>query len=116
MGNVSKLEILRKLCIEPGDYTVQAMERLNKQRLLRAKYSCLQKTKEILFYNPENDQKYTFNAPSLLRKAPVMVRVVDICPDLSVKVATISHSGYQIQIVRNNIRQGEGFQAPRLLR
>ncbi|GFU98442.1 uncharacterized protein TNCV_3652731 [Trichonephila clavipes] len=40
-------EILRKLCIEPGDYTVQAMERLDKQRLLRVKYSCLQKTKEV---------------------------------------------------------------------
>ncbi|GFS56148.1 uncharacterized protein TNCV_1650651 [Trichonephila clavipes] len=47
MGNVSKLEILRKMCIEPGDYTVQAMECLDKQRLLRAKYSCLQKTKEV---------------------------------------------------------------------
>ncbi|GFW76559.1 uncharacterized protein TNCV_2681761 [Trichonephila clavipes] len=46
MGNVSKLEILRKVCIEPGDYTVQAMECLDKQRLLRAKYYCLQKTKE----------------------------------------------------------------------
>ncbi|GFX92995.1 uncharacterized protein TNCV_139391 [Trichonephila clavipes] len=45
MGNVSKLEILRKLCIEPGDYTIQAMERLDKQRLLRAKNSCLQKNK-----------------------------------------------------------------------
>ncbi|GFU49192.1 uncharacterized protein TNCV_2674881 [Trichonephila clavipes] len=45
MGNVSKPEILRKFNIEPGDYTVQAMERLNKQRLLKAKYSCLQKTK-----------------------------------------------------------------------
>ncbi|GFX73301.1 uncharacterized protein TNCV_4206511 [Trichonephila clavipes] len=45
MGNVSKLEILRKMCIEPGDYTVQAMECLDKLRLLRAKYSCLQKTK-----------------------------------------------------------------------
>ncbi|GFU98821.1 uncharacterized protein TNCV_4937511 [Trichonephila clavipes] len=47
MGNVSKLEILRKMCIEPGDYTVQAMECLDKQRLLRTKYSCLQKTKEL---------------------------------------------------------------------
>ncbi|GFX81891.1 uncharacterized protein TNCV_2570911 [Trichonephila clavipes] len=47
MGNVSKLEILRKMCIEPGDYTVQAMECLDKQRLLRAKYYCLQKTKEV---------------------------------------------------------------------
>ncbi|GFX84834.1 uncharacterized protein TNCV_3076441 [Trichonephila clavipes] len=47
MGNVSKLEILRKMCIEPGDYTVQAMEYLDKQRLLRAKYYCLQKTKEV---------------------------------------------------------------------
>ncbi|GFW99287.1 uncharacterized protein TNCV_3981121 [Trichonephila clavipes] len=47
MGNVSKLEILRKMCIEPGDYTVRAMECLDKQRLLRAKYSCLQKTKEV---------------------------------------------------------------------
>ncbi|GFU91227.1 uncharacterized protein TNCV_4925571 [Trichonephila clavipes] len=47
MGNVSKLEILRKTCIEPGDYTVQAMECLDKQRLLRAKYYCLQKTKEV---------------------------------------------------------------------
>ncbi|GFX43655.1 uncharacterized protein TNCV_511041 [Trichonephila clavipes] len=47
MGNVSKLEILRKMWIEPGDYTVQAMEGLDKQRLLRAKYYCLQKTKEV---------------------------------------------------------------------
>ncbi|GFX93089.1 uncharacterized protein TNCV_140331 [Trichonephila clavipes] len=47
MGNVSKLEILRKMCIEPADYTVQAMECLDKQRLLRAKYYCLQKTKEV---------------------------------------------------------------------
>ncbi|GFV13104.1 uncharacterized protein TNCV_2378151 [Trichonephila clavipes] len=31
-GNVSKLEILRKMCIEPGDYTVQAMECLDKQK------------------------------------------------------------------------------------
>ncbi|GFU33288.1 uncharacterized protein TNCV_3768411 [Trichonephila clavipes] len=37
MGNVLKLEILRKMCIEPGDYTVLAMECLDKQRLLRAK-------------------------------------------------------------------------------
>ncbi|GFW19194.1 uncharacterized protein TNCV_255211 [Trichonephila clavipes] len=47
MGNVSKLEILRKMCIEPGDYTVQAMECLDKQRLLRAKYSCLQKQRKL---------------------------------------------------------------------
>ncbi|GFV36372.1 uncharacterized protein TNCV_2234191 [Trichonephila clavipes] len=47
MGNVSKLEILRKMCIEPGDYTVQAMQCLDKQRLLRAKYPCLQNTKEV---------------------------------------------------------------------
>ncbi|GFY26905.1 uncharacterized protein TNCV_930461 [Trichonephila clavipes] len=47
MGNVSKLEILRKMFIEPGDYTVQAMECLDKRRLLRAKYYCLQKTKEV---------------------------------------------------------------------
>ncbi|GFX59516.1 hypothetical protein TNCV_2034441 [Trichonephila clavipes] len=47
MGNVSKPEILRKLNIEPGDYTVRAMERLNKQRLLKAKYSCLQKEREL---------------------------------------------------------------------
>ncbi|GFV44162.1 uncharacterized protein TNCV_1825291 [Trichonephila clavipes] len=47
MGNVSKLEILRKLCIESGDCTVQAMECLDKQRTQREKYSCLQKTKEV---------------------------------------------------------------------
>ncbi|GFW59614.1 uncharacterized protein TNCV_2756231 [Trichonephila clavipes] len=47
MGNVSKLEILRKMCIEPGDYTVQAMECLDKQRLLRAKYYCLQKQRKL---------------------------------------------------------------------
>ncbi|GFW31844.1 putative transposable element [Trichonephila clavipes] len=46
MGNVSKPEISRKLNIEPGDYTVQAMERFDKQRLLKAKYSCLQITKK----------------------------------------------------------------------
>ncbi|GFT58403.1 hypothetical protein TNCV_2119021 [Trichonephila clavipes] len=35
------------MCIEPGDYTVQAMECFDKQRLLRAKYYCLEKTKEV---------------------------------------------------------------------
>ncbi|GFU91545.1 hypothetical protein TNCV_2543111 [Trichonephila clavipes] len=34
------------MCIEPGDYTVQAMECLDKQRLLRAKYYCLQKQRK----------------------------------------------------------------------
>ncbi|GFS87311.1 DUF4817 domain-containing protein [Trichonephila clavipes] len=53
MGNVSKSEILRKLNIEPDDYTVQAMERLEKQRLLKAKYSCLQKTKEKLWFQQD---------------------------------------------------------------
>ncbi|GFT54056.1 uncharacterized protein TNCV_154121 [Trichonephila clavipes] len=46
MGNVSKLEILRK-CVLSLVITVQAMECLDKQRLLRAKYYCLQKTKEV---------------------------------------------------------------------
>ncbi|GFX79570.1 uncharacterized protein TNCV_825591 [Trichonephila clavipes] len=40
-------ELLKSVYMEPGDYTVQAMECLDKQRLLRAKYSCLQKTKEV---------------------------------------------------------------------
>ncbi|GFS93668.1 uncharacterized protein TNCV_798131 [Trichonephila clavipes] len=47
MGNASKPEVLRKLNIEPGNYTVQAMERFDKQRLLNSKCSCLQKTKEV---------------------------------------------------------------------
>ncbi|GFX93148.1 RNase H domain-containing protein [Trichonephila clavipes] len=46
MGNVSKPESLRKLNIEPGDYMVQTMRRLEKQRLLKAKYSGLEKTEE----------------------------------------------------------------------
>ncbi|GFT03236.1 uncharacterized protein TNCV_3610911 [Trichonephila clavipes] len=40
-------ELLKSVYMEPGDYTVQAMECLDKQRLLRAKYYCLQKTKEV---------------------------------------------------------------------
>ncbi|GFV82368.1 uncharacterized protein TNCV_3443581 [Trichonephila clavipes] len=47
MGNVSKLEIFEKVCIEPGDYTVQAMECLDKQRLLRAKILLFTKKKEV---------------------------------------------------------------------
>ncbi|GFU48899.1 transposable element Tcb1 transposase [Trichonephila clavipes] len=35
MGNVSKTESLRELNTESGDYTVRAMERLDKQRLLK---------------------------------------------------------------------------------
>ncbi|GFU29476.1 uncharacterized protein TNCV_206991 [Trichonephila clavipes] len=46
MGTVSKLEILRKLNSKSGDYTVLTMKRLDKKILLKAKYSCLQKTKE----------------------------------------------------------------------
>ncbi|GFX93275.1 uncharacterized protein TNCV_4761541 [Trichonephila clavipes] len=40
-------ELLKSVYMEPGDYTVQAMECLDKRRLLRAKYYCLQKTKEV---------------------------------------------------------------------
>ncbi|GFX30207.1 transposable element Tcb1 transposase [Trichonephila clavipes] len=43
MGNISNPEILRKLNAEPGDCTVQVMERFDKQRLLKVKYPCLQK-------------------------------------------------------------------------
>ncbi|GFV61264.1 uncharacterized protein TNCV_891111 [Trichonephila clavipes] len=55
-GKVIDVEVFSKHCIcrtkpsifkIPGDYTVQAMECLDKQRLLRAKFSCLQKTKEV---------------------------------------------------------------------
>ncbi|GFU65015.1 uncharacterized protein TNCV_2852171 [Trichonephila clavipes] len=64
-GKVIDVEVFSKHCICPNktkhlqnckrnfegysacDYTVQAMECLDKQRLLRAKYSCLQNTKEV---------------------------------------------------------------------
>lgn len=46
LGNKTKLETLRKLGIEPGHFTVNAMKCLDKERLLRARYSNLQKTKE----------------------------------------------------------------------
>ncbi|KFM73460.1 hypothetical protein X975_04407, partial [Stegodyphus mimosarum] len=46
-GNVTKLQILKKLNIEPGDYTIDAMKCLDRERLLRAKYSNLQKTKDV---------------------------------------------------------------------
>ncbi|GFV34467.1 hypothetical protein TNCV_1413971 [Trichonephila clavipes] len=47
--NVSKPKVLRKLNIESCDYMVQVMEHLDKQRLLKAKYSSLQKTKEVIY-------------------------------------------------------------------
>ncbi|GFV44737.1 hypothetical protein TNCV_562881 [Trichonephila clavipes] len=47
MGKVLNPEILRKLNIDPGDYTVEAIECLDKQRLLKAKYSCLEEKKEV---------------------------------------------------------------------
>ncbi|GFW33742.1 hypothetical protein TNCV_4051911 [Trichonephila clavipes] len=43
-------------------------------------------------------------AAKLLRKAPVMVRVIDSHPELSGKFSTISRIGYQIQIARLKIR------------
>ncbi|GFV39253.1 transposable element Tcb2 transposase [Trichonephila clavipes] len=63
MGNVSKPEILRKCNTAPGDYTAQAMERLDKQRLLKAKYSSLQKRKEGSFTNrKKTDMHITYGA------------------------------------------------------
>ncbi|GFU23179.1 DUF4817 domain-containing protein [Trichonephila clavipes] len=50
------------MCIEPGDYTVQAMECLDKQRLLRAKYYCLQKTKEKLWFQQDGATCHTARA------------------------------------------------------
>ncbi|GFW32891.1 transposable element Tc3 transposase [Trichonephila clavipes] len=70
----------------------------------------------IFVQHPENDPKSTFHAPRFLRNVPVTVPVIDNRPELSGKVATISHIGYQIQIARLKIRQGSSFHAPRLLR
>ncbi|GBN50773.1 hypothetical protein AVEN_36179-1 [Araneus ventricosus] len=47
IGNVTKLQILKKLNIEPGDYTIQAMKQLDNERLIKVKYANLQKTKEV---------------------------------------------------------------------
>ncbi|GFX39993.1 uncharacterized protein TNCV_2647561 [Trichonephila clavipes] len=47
MGNVSKLEILRKCVLSLVITRYRRWSALDKQRLLRAKYSCLQKTKEV---------------------------------------------------------------------
>ncbi|GFW66982.1 protein C15orf41 homolog [Trichonephila clavipes] len=46
-GNATKLDILKKLNIEPGYYATCCMERLNKERITRARYANLQKAKEI---------------------------------------------------------------------
>ncbi|GFW08866.1 uncharacterized protein TNCV_993831 [Trichonephila clavipes] len=45
-GNATKLDILKKLNIEPGYYATCCMERLDKERITRARYANLQKTKE----------------------------------------------------------------------
>ncbi|GFW03813.1 hypothetical protein TNCV_2539241 [Trichonephila clavipes] len=50
----------------------------------------------ILVYRFENDQKSTFSTSRLLRKAPVMVHVIDVRTELSGKFETISHMGYEI--------------------
>ncbi|GFU57111.1 uncharacterized protein TNCV_1779741 [Trichonephila clavipes] len=46
-GNATKLDILKKLNIEPGYYATCCMERLDKERITRARYANLQKTKEV---------------------------------------------------------------------
>ncbi|GFT30050.1 hypothetical protein TNCV_715201 [Trichonephila clavipes] len=60
-------------------------------------------------------RKVLFNHSRLLRKAPVMVRVVNSRPELSGKFATISHIRYQIQIALRKVPQGSSFRSPRLL-
>lgn len=47
VGNSTKLQILKKLNIEPGDYAVEAMKRLDDRRVSKAKYANLQRTKEV---------------------------------------------------------------------
>ncbi|GFV56887.1 uncharacterized protein TNCV_1869281 [Trichonephila clavipes] len=46
-GNTTKLDILKKLNIEPGYYATCCMEQLDKERITRARYANLQKTKEV---------------------------------------------------------------------
>ncbi|GFT10751.1 uncharacterized protein TNCV_1944221 [Trichonephila clavipes] len=46
-GNTTKLDNLKKLNIEPGYYATCCMERLDKDRITRARYANLQKTKEV---------------------------------------------------------------------
>lgn len=47
VGNISKLQTLRRLGIEPGDYTMNAMEVLDRERLLKSRYASLQRSKEV---------------------------------------------------------------------
>ncbi|GFW03327.1 hypothetical protein TNCV_464411 [Trichonephila clavipes] len=68
----------------------------------------------ILVHCSENNHKCTFPAPRPLGKAPVKVCLLDSHLELSGKVVTLSHIGYEIQIVRLKIRQRPSFHAPRL--
>lgn len=46
IGNISRMQILNKMCIEPGAFTTATMKLLDQERLIRARYSHSQQTKE----------------------------------------------------------------------
>lgn len=45
-GNSTKLQALKNLCIEPGEFTFQVLKCLDKEKLARAKYAFSQQSKE----------------------------------------------------------------------
>ncbi|GFW57592.1 uncharacterized protein TNCV_2925111 [Trichonephila clavipes] len=52
----------------------------------------------ILVRHPENDHKCPFSTPRLLEESSCTVCFIDSRPELSGKVATISHIGYLIRL------------------
>ncbi|GFW36860.1 hypothetical protein TNCV_4349011 [Trichonephila clavipes] len=67
----------------------------------------------ILIHHPENYHKSTFFRSKT--KAPVTICEIDSHPELSGKVTTISHSGYQIHTAHLKIRPDTSFRSPRPL-
>lgn len=46
IGNIARMQVLNKMCIQPGAFTTATMKRLDQERLLRARYAHSLQTKE----------------------------------------------------------------------
>ncbi|GFX71552.1 uncharacterized protein TNCV_2695401 [Trichonephila clavipes] len=84
-GNATKLDILKKLNIEPEYYATCCMERLAKERITWARYANLQKSKEVRKV-PLGEKKAPFSqmnslaaSVKLTYSASMVDRLTDFC-------------------------------------
>ncbi|GFS59797.1 uncharacterized protein TNCV_2806151 [Trichonephila clavipes] len=87
-GNVSKLKMLQKMGVEPGEFSVSAMKLLDRERLMKAIYAFSGRSKKIRKDKEEKERKKKIILRKISRTSREQLRkLTGFSPDFDTKDA-----------------------------